>query len=113
MGKKDKKKQGKGQEKTEQKSEAKAAKRTKKEAASKGEDDVEALIAEFVAKDKKQVRRIPVTTALPVRSLRNLRKLLILTMICLGHSRLRRQYDGTSLRPDVFLGLTEVMSVYD
>ena len=55
MGKKDKKKQGRGQEKTQQKSEAKAAKRTKKEAASKGEDDVEALIAEFVAKDKKQV----------------------------------------------------------
>ena len=56
MGKKDKKKQGRGQEKTQQKSEAKAAKRTKKEAANKGEDDVEALIAEFVAKDKKQVR---------------------------------------------------------
>ena len=55
MGKKDKKKQGRGQEKTHQKSEAKAAKRTKKEAASRGEDDVESLIAEFVAKDKKQV----------------------------------------------------------
>jgi len=70
MGKKDKKKQGRGQEKTQQKSEAKAAKRTKKEAASKGEDDVEALIAEFVAKDKKQAS-VHVETGCPQPSVRS------------------------------------------
>jgi len=70
MGKKDKKKQGRGQEKTQQKSEAKAAKRTKKEAASKGEDDVEALIAEFVAKDKKQAS-VHVETGCPQPAVRS------------------------------------------
>jgi len=55
MGKKKDKnsKKGKGAEKTALKTEKKADKKTKKHLAEKGEDDVESLIAEFSARDKK------------------------------------------------------------
>ncbi|XP_035216585.1 kelch domain-containing protein 4-like isoform X1 [Stegodyphus dumicola] len=52
MGKKDKKK-GKGAEKTASKTEKKALNKLKKDLAAKGEDDIEKLIAEFQARDKK------------------------------------------------------------
>ncbi|XP_068239182.1 kelch domain-containing protein 4 [Palaemon carinicauda] len=51
MGKKDKKK-GKGAEKTASKTEKKATQKLKKEMASRGEEDIDALITKFVQEDK-------------------------------------------------------------
>ncbi|XP_076348243.1 kelch domain-containing protein 4-like [Tachypleus tridentatus] len=53
MGKKDKKK-GKGAEKTAKKTEKKVAQKLKKELVSKGEEDIESLIAKFQEEDNKK-----------------------------------------------------------
>ncbi|XP_071172959.1 kelch domain-containing protein 4-like [Mytilus edulis] len=66
MGKKNKKdKQGKGKEKTDLKTEKNAAKRAKKDLASKGEDDIEKLIAEFQEQDKSRTQVIEEKCAPP------------------------------------------------